>query len=203
METVKVYWLHIDSIKGKEDRIFSLLPSFRVEKAKRFVQESDRLLSLAAGYLLYRFVGEYTVDTLGKPRAEKCRFSLSHSGEYAALAVSFGTEIGLDVEKLVESKENDALARYCLSDNEWNEYRQGVGFLTLFTAKESLVKAEGTGITDVIKAIPALPLDGTVEYNGKSYYRHAIKRDGYVASVTMEKEDFVIETEEIYVDGNE
>ena len=199
MERVKVYLLHIHSIEGKEEHLKGVLPASRVEKAKRFVRAEDRLLSLAAGYLVHRHVGDYYVDEWGKPKADGVCFNLSHSGEYAALAVA-PREVGLDIERAKSDKDYDALAAFCFGQDELEAYRRGTPFLALFTAKESLSKADGRGLSADIKTIPAMPVDGAVTYQAKSYYRHALEYNGYYVSVTMESADFEIISEETYVD---
>ena len=198
MEKVNVYLLHIARVRGKEE-ILSLLPPERVQKALRFVAPRDRLLSIAAGYLAYRYIGETVVDKYGKPRAQGKYFGLSHSGDWAALAIA-PDEVGLDIEERREDPDEEELAAACLCDDELAVYRTGVPFPALFTAKESLTKAEGRGLPDEIDAVAALPLDGKVVYHNKTYYRHAFRWDAYCGSVTVANTDFTIETEEVYVD---
>ena len=197
MKKIKVYLLNIAAVKGREEYLCSLLPKERVLKAQRFVVSRAAALSLGAGYLVYRYIGGYFTDEFGKPRSEDRFFNLSHSGDYAALAVCEESEIGVDIE---ESEDKDEkLVNYCLCDEEKAEYAAGTEFVSLFVAKESLSKAEGRGLISDIKSIPALPLNGRVEYAGKTYYRHAFTFDGYRGSVTVEGEDFIVETEEIKV----
>ena len=201
MNVVKVYFLNMRQVKGREEYLYSVLPSSRVERAKRYAKETDRLLSLAAGYLINRVIGGVFVDEFGKPRSENAFFSLSHSGELAALAVSESREVGIDIEKMRGDKDYDALAKFALNDIELESYKSGEHFLKLFTAKESLSKAEGRGLRNDVKTIPALPIDGAVDYENKTYYRHSLNVDGYFASVTQEGEDFIIETIDIEVEN--
>jgi len=198
MKTVNVRFMKTSAARGKEEYLFSVLPEDRVEKARKYVRENDRLLSLCAGYLVYRFVGEYAVDAYGKPRSDRLFFSLSHSGDLVGLAVCEDREVGLDIEKRDGERDEDALAAYCFSDEELEEYRRDGDFLSLFTSKESLSKAEGRGLGDV-KNIPALPLDGAVGYCGKTYHRHSLGVSGFSVSVALEGDDFAIETNEIEV----
>ena len=199
MHTICVYLLHTAQVEGKEAAIGALLPEERLVKANRYAFEKDRRLSLAAGYLVWRYVGEYRVDEHGKPRKEGVCFSLSHSGELAALAVSIEGEMGLDVECADTSRDQESLATYCLSEGEYRAYREGQSFLSLFTAKESLAKAEGTGLVHDVKTIPALPIDGRVNYRDKIYFRHGWVIDGYNISVSHENEDFVLALQEVQV----
>ena len=97
-------------------------------------------------------------------------------------------------------RDEASLARYCLSEEERAYLEHGERFLRMFVAKESLAKADGRGIAGDIRAIPALPLDGAVSYNGIRYYRHSLEWNGYVLSVTQAREDFIIETKETEVE---
>ena len=193
MQTVTVYTLHIDEIKGKEAFLCASLPANRVDKARRFVSRDAEWLSLAAGYLISRYVGDYRIDADGKPCADGIFFNVSHSGDVAALAVSTANEVGLDIEKITD-REDARLAAYCLCEGEYEAYLGGTPFLQLFTAKESLAKAEGHGLKRDVKSIPALPTDGAVVYLGRRYYRHPLALDGYLGAVTLLDEDFNIVT---------
>lgn len=200
MQTIYVYLLHTAQVEGKEAAVGALLPEERLVKANRYAFEKDRRLSLAAGYLVRRYVGDYTVDEHGKPKSERVWFNLSHSGDLAALAVSNRGEVGIDVESISADRDQESLAAYCLSEGEYNAYRDGQAFLALFTAKESLAKAEGTGLVHDVKSIPALPVDGRVEYRGKPYYRHLLQMEGYHGSVSAEGEDYVLSVQEVALD---
>ena len=201
MNIVKVYFLNIEKLKGRKEFLYSVLPESRIEKAKRYAKETDRLLSLAAGYLINRVIGGFFVDEFGKPRSEHAFFSLSHSGELAALSLSETREIGIDIEKMRSDKDYDALAKFALNEKELESYKSCEHFLKLFTAKESLAKAEGRGLKSDVKTIPSLPVGGAVDYEDKTYYRHSLDVNGYFASVTQEGEDFIIETYDIEVEN--
>ena len=58
-----------------------LLPPERQEKIARYRFDKDKLLSLAAGLLIRRAIGEkpITLGEHGKPYADGCFFSVSHS----------------------------------------------------------------------------------------------------------------------------
>ena len=199
MKKIHLYLLNINTAKGMEEYLLSILPEERVRKAKNYVRENDRLLSLCAGYLISRYIGAYRVDPCGKPRSDERFFSVSHSGELVGLAVSEDRETGLDIEKKRAESDFVQLAEYCFCKEELELFNKGADLLALFTAKESLAKAEGGGLAKDIKTIPALPPDGKVEYGGRIYYRHSFETNRYVGSVTQEHEDFIIETTEIEV----
>ena len=195
MITVKVFLLNIRSIAENKDFLFGYVDPDRALRAKRYVKESDGLLSLGAAYLIKKYVGEYSVDEKGKPHSERFFFNVSHSVDLVGIAICDCADTGLDIEK--ERPESKDIINYCLAPEEMKAYVEGKKFLSLFVAKESLAKAEGTGIFGEIKKIPALPIDGEVTYKGNIYYRHTVKKEGYYISVSIKNNDFVVITEEI------
>ena len=89
--------LKIEELSG----YIALLPHERQEKIARYRFEKDKLLSLAAGLLIRRAIGESEIalGEHGKPYAQNgVYFSVSHSGRVAAIAVD-DIELGLDVEE--------------------------------------------------------------------------------------------------------
>ena len=135
------------------------LSSYRRERLARQKTDSQRRKCLGAELLLNYAVcrhapgltppldiicGEY-----GKPRLRRggLHFSLSHSGEYAAVAVS-DEEIGLDIQKDVPYKPAIA-ARFFTPDEkrriDMSDDRDAA-FTDIWCRKESFVKAGGTGI---------------------------------------------------------
>lgn len=95
------------------------------------------------------FSGEFERTENGKPYAEGCsiRFNISHSGTYAAVALSDG-EVGIDIERIREV--NLKIAEKFSSDER--EYIQSAenpqkAFFEIWTAKEAYLKKCGTGLT--------------------------------------------------------
>ena len=80
-------------------------------------------------------------------------FNLSHSGEYAAFALTRLDVVGVDVERIREDMpQRDEIARRYFAASEQAEL-QAVGerdrsraFFTLWTRKEAFVKARGDGV---------------------------------------------------------
>jgi 4'-phosphopantetheinyl transferase len=94
----------------------------------------------------------------GKPfiaaPATDVRFNLTHSGELALLAVTRGSEIGLDVEQVRTRKGLERIARR-MFDSALAESLAGLGepertrgFHVLWTRLEAGVKARGGGLFD-------------------------------------------------------
>jgi len=96
----------------------------------------------------------------GKPSLDPpgdLRFNLSHSHERALVGLTWGREVGVDLEALRQGQDLRGLARRFFSEPE----RQALGrvpdpdfrreFLRIWTRKEAWLKARGTGL--------ALPLE--------------------------------------------
>ena len=147
-ENMDMYVLDIAALAGREEEALSLLSPDRREKALRLRGES-RLRSLAGGLLLRRYIGPgpYVIGARGKPSLPGGQaFSLSHSGRYCALAIGKG-RVGIDIERMDEA--NLPALELILREDEQAGIRKENrlrDFYTLWTRKEALAKAIGTGL---------------------------------------------------------
>lgn len=79
-------------------------------------------------------------------------FNVSHSGDVVLIGVTDGIPIGVDVELVREKPRLDAIARRFFSKSEadyleaLDSTQRTAAFFRLWTLKEALVKAIGTGI---------------------------------------------------------
>jgi 4'-phosphopantetheinyl transferase len=96
----------------------------------------------------------------GKPKVvgSTLEVSISHSGDWVALAITEGAPIGVDVEE-VRDAEVDGLAGICFSPEELvtfkgvpNADRQGA-FFTYWARKEAVIKATGKGMWVVMNKL--------------------------------------------------
>ena len=160
-------------------RLYEALPEERRKKIDAFRPESSRRQSLAAGVLLQeacrRFGiagadGSVVLQDRGKPvfaARPEVHFNLSHSGERAMCIIS-PCEAGCDVERI--QKLLWPVARRVFSASEQAELArceaEGRGeemFCRLWTRKESLIKALGSGFYE--ENIPDLqPPEGACFY---------------------------------------
>ncbi len=183
MDDIKIYILHTSFVKDNLSFIIDKIDPKRVEKAHRFIQEKDQLLSLGGGYLFYKFLpkGEMKLSNNGKPYLENGPyFNLSHSGEYVVLAVSKSRDVGVDIERIDESKVE---AIKFSSNEEENKVNDLETLFRIWSNKESLIKCLDTGIKD-IKKVPGLPIKGVRIgcYTVSSIY------NGYSLSITLKGE---------------
>jgi len=140
---------------------------FRFEElSRRFIATRAALRTLLSQYLEVPPTSiQFSFDAHNKPRivpnhhSIDLRFNLSHSGVLALIAVTIGNEIGVDVETRREVRHVEQIAsRYfhraeaaavaTTSASERND-----AFLRCWTAKESVLKACGVGITHSLDAI--------------------------------------------------
>ena len=87
------------------------------------------------------------------PSADGLRFSMSHAGDVTLVAVAFGREIGIDVERVRRDVELDEIARMQFSPREIDalaglpDGQRSLAFFTIWVRKEALAKAQGGGIS--------------------------------------------------------
>lgn len=115
---------------------------------------SLRLAACARRYARWRGIlaGDFTVATApgGKPyfpHEPALHFSVSHSGEYWAVAFS-GQPLGLDIQRY-EERDQLALAKRWYHPEEYAAVKKNgpACFFDIWSAKESLVKCSGEGVS--------------------------------------------------------
>lgn len=155
-----------DSVQSAE----STLSDDESQGATRFRFDADRhrftVSHIALRDVLSRYLhiepGEinFTVGEYGKPVITsnlKLDFNLSHSGDYALIAVAREHKVGVDVELFRDNMEVEKIAHRFFSEKENAELmslsseQQQIGFFNCWTRKEAYIKAHGLGLS--------LPLD--------------------------------------------
>ena len=136
--------------------------------AARFTVARGILRSLLGRYLAHRpeqLVFSYGLH--GKPGLaggvdEWLSFNVSHSAGLVVFAVSNGFEVGVDIEEIHPIIDLEATASIFLSPVEFAEFKvmPAVGklerFFTMWTCKEAILKALGSGFTSPVKEISAM-----------------------------------------------
>ncbi len=161
---------------------------FTPESAEKLAAD-DIKRTLAGKFLLRRMIrrmyGERPVNIRyginGKPELDFCFFSISHSGNYAACAVS-DRPCGIDIEISREIKQRKKYPLFTEDECRYVNVRDSANrFLTLWTMKEAFVKANGGRLADAAKAElvkNGAPVNKLGEYGFKTY-----TADGYLYSV--------------------
>jgi len=152
---------------------YQLFPE-RMKKAERYLKADDRLMCIGAGLLisLIARVNESEIYTseYGKPYAKNgIFFNVSHSGNCAALV--FGeNETGVDIEKINE--DNLYLAEHIFTKQElqWISPEPVSRFHILWSIKESILKATGTGLYSSVSFPEIYPESNHISVDGRTYY---------------------------------
>jgi len=144
-------------------------------RADRFMFESDRFRFIASHAELRIRLGAYCAtppETLafgaadhGKPfllePSIPIQFNLSHSGTRAALIVTPGMRCGIDIEKMRSRISDRAISErfFCARENRWLQSlpsgERVRGFFRLWAVKESILKADGKGLSLSLSAVDA------------------------------------------------
>jgi 4'-phosphopantetheinyl transferase len=165
---VQVYFSNIYTLLNVFAKAFALLSPERKAKCLRYKREDDRLRSLCSGLLIRQYLGvtndeDVYTDERGKPhlKAGKPFISISHAGALCALAVSDGI-VGLDLEYLGREVKGDSLAHRVLTPEEYAVFRQRHEdpefFFSVWTRKESVMKATGKGLSLDPASFGVIPL---------------------------------------------
>jgi len=162
---VHVWQWDLDDCSGEFDRYWEILSTQERERADKFRFERHRRRFVAGRGELRRLLSRYlgltpkkvTLDygsdgkpfcTIQPPERTIC-FNLSHSENAAALAISNGFEVGIDVEKVRPIEEGMPLEVFSVQERAQftalpDRERQEV-FFESWARKEACLKALGTG----------------------------------------------------------
>ena len=195
MKFVKIYFLNINDTQVDYRNSFFVSDS-ELESLNRFKHEETKEEKTASLYLKKKYIGDYSVDSHGKPLSEKTHFNISHSKGMVALAICQESNIGLDIEKI--RKFELSMADYISSLEERAYIHDEKSFFEVWTNKESLLKARGSGINNRLKEITALPINGARSYCLQQYLTKNFLYKDYVVSICVEGlEEFEVEVIEL------
>lgn len=166
---VDVWRVFLDLKPDPVQRMESTLSADELQRAAKFHFDKDRRRYLAAHASLRGILARYlqckprvlkfSANEYGKPflPEHSVEFNLSHSGDYALIAVARGRKVGVDIELIREDIELENLAARYFSPREVSELtalspeQRTRGFFKCWTRKEAYIKAQGLGLS--------LPLD--------------------------------------------
>lgn len=173
----------------------------RWDKIQTIKHIEDKKRSLLAGRLLHRMyeaigIGDsvYATEKNGKPYLRNhpnVEFSISHSGEYAALVYhTDGTRIGIDIQQI--RKMSEGIPKRILhpkeripeelTEDEQNQYLNRV-----WAIKESYVKMTGDGLSQDFRKLFIDMEKGTVtdENDIEARFAEPMAPQGYVMAVSV------------------
>jgi 4'-phosphopantetheinyl transferase len=142
------------------------------ERAARFRLPEDRARFVLGRGLLRKCLGHYlqlTPETIELaytdrhrpifPHDETVQFSISHSHDLVAFALTAGARVGIDLEYVQPKWDLPELAKRIFSEEELQTFQALPGhetpsaFFRAWTRKEAYLKARGEGITEGLRQI--------------------------------------------------
>ncbi len=170
---IHIWSVRLDPPEGRVRELARLLSADEAERAARFRFDRHRRRFTVGRGVLRQLLGRYLgVDPAqiafryghrGKPElaegspAGRLHFNLSHSEELALYALTWGRELGVDVEQIRPLEDLEQIAERFFAAGERGVLRavpdplKARAFFNCWTRKEAYIKAVGEGL--------ALPLD--------------------------------------------
>ena len=190
MDAVELYIYNANNINVDEFIHHPLLRQEDIDVINRYKTDTGKKEKLISFYLKRKYIGDSHISNNGKPLSNDSNifFNISHSHGYVALVISHHHDVGVDIE-LIKHNE-DQYIKYICSDDEYHYIKEDIDFIKIWTNKESLLKCIGSGLTNKLKEIPSLPLEGNRVYLNNNYYVHQLVIDNCVISITLDNSDF-------------
>jgi 4'-phosphopantetheinyl transferase len=172
---IHILWCKIDATQNFQ-LYLEKVPKRMQNNILRYRKREDQWLQVLGKLLLVKGMNslgykgfdlnELRYTNHNRPYAEgKPDFNISHSGAYVMCALSPKQTIGIDIEAHKDIELQDF--KSILSAEEWQEVSHAkdalLQFFTYWTAKESLLKAEGSGITVELDKVHIQKTYGTFE----------------------------------------
>jgi 4'-phosphopantetheinyl transferase len=212
---VHVWSLRLDLARAARTRLEAFLSAEERARAERLVRPRDRSRFVCAHGLLRVVLSAYLGRRAaavelekgpgGKPRlagGAAPHFNLAHSGSIALVAVSGDHEVGVDVERIREVGDLDALAARCFSPAERAQFEamdasvRLEAFFAGWTRKEAFLKAVGDGLARPLDSFDVTLAPGAparllraegVAGGAEGYVLSAVRpAPGYVGAVAVE-----------------
>ncbi|MEG1882970.1 MAG: 4'-phosphopantetheinyl transferase superfamily protein [Clostridia bacterium] len=177
---IALYAADIRLLAPQFNTLISFMDSERLQRVLQFGNTDSGLRCLAAGLLLRHVFGktentQFRLNLRGKPyRIDGQPFNLTHTGDYTVLATADAT-VGVDLERIRPLDFTRVANRY-FHPGEVHYLMQSEKtaetFFTLWTLKESYLKAEGSGFAKSPSENCILPegVDGARFYGDAPYH---------------------------------
>ncbi len=148
----------------------SIIPDSQLDRINKYRFAEDENRRLLSRSFLYELLKEkfdisnfnIVYNKYQKPSLEsfpEIAFSFSYAREYVVIGISTAGKLGVDIEFIDTKLELDGMSRQIFSNDELNRFNsletdnRATYFFRLFSAKESLIKAFGTGLYYDVKQL--------------------------------------------------
>lgn len=206
-QEIHTHIIHPHQIENKKCN--HLLDTYEQQRSRSFVFDKDRMLYSASHIFLRQILSRYasvnpedwqfSYDAFGKPAISSpgyasLKFNLSHTHSMIACAISYGHELGVDIERHRTLGNFTDMCRLVLSEQERRHLlplalpQQESLFFRYWTLKEACVKALGKGLTIPLHSIQYEPanskkwqctIDSTLKAGDLYSFYYTIPQDSY------------------------
>jgi len=170
-----IYFADFSKTRLDIDKEKTILTTDELKRAQRFYFKKDHDRFIICHVILRKILSHY-LDCLpqeltfkfaekGKPYLElnlkknklNIKFNLSHSGQFAIFAFNLDSDIGVDIEAIVENPKQRELVHRFFSKKEQEdlnslpENQKTLAFFKCWTQKEAFLKATGKGFSLSLK----------------------------------------------------
>ena len=167
-DQVHLWRVELNKFRQNVPKLRLGLSNEEISRADRFVHCKDAENYIVARSILRRLLSNYlgveaaeiAIETgkFGKPyvakhmNARALKFNVSHSGDLCLIAARWGSEIGVDLEKIRDEVLVEDLAKRYFAPEEIAELqtlpdaRRRLGFFLCWTRKEAYIKAKSDGL---------------------------------------------------------
>jgi len=178
---IQIFAVPISNFPHTElDRLLSFVSEEKKQRLVRFLRREDLIRGLIGDLLVRKIVSEtfvlpvkdieFHTNEYGKPclstPMHSFHFNISHSGDWVVCATD-GKPVGIDVERIQEI--DLQIARHFFAPEEYefietatDKHQSRARFYTVWTAKESYIKAIGKGLSLPLNSFSTVR-DGNVE----------------------------------------
>ncbi len=145
----------LETTLSAEERERAALFHFPAD-CNRFIASHGALRDVLARYLHCKpEQPAFSANEYGKPALKDydLEFNLSHSGDFALIAITRGRKVGVDVERIRSGISSPVIAQQYFSKAEFAELdslpakQKETAFFTCWTRKEAYIKAQGLGLS--------------------------------------------------------
>ncbi len=192
-DRIDVYRMRLAEDVVADENLLGILSRDELARASRFQFDRDRsrftrgraglrillgrYLDVAPGEIRFRYQNNGKPEIDYPPDTGVLRFNVSNSGELVLIAVTAGTPLGIDVEKMLKMTDVMDIATRYFSAREvqalrdMDESKRQVSFFACWTRKEAFLKVTGAGMSYPLSAFsvtvdPDGPAD-TLEIGGE------------------------------------
>lgn len=203
------------------DQFWQLLSNVEKQRALSFKLDRDRGRFIASHGVLRLILAAYcrqsakaldfSTGPQGKPAltnpAARIAFNLSHAAGFALIGVSCGSACGVDIEEIRSRVSTTEIAGrfFAETENRWLDSlspdQRLKGFFRLWTIKEAMIKAMGSGLSTPLNDLDAAHIvqngagSVTVNANGKETVLWISELDlagGLAGAVAVEGREHVV-----------